>query len=107
MKNGLKRTKHKETVSEDDIHQWLQGADLSKLAKKSKFHRASFPRLQPTHWDKLYENFQKSKPISLRLPVVVLDKLKQISLQKGLGYQALIRSWITERISETTLSKVA
>lgn len=58
----------------------------------------TFPHLRPTNWEKLYEEFQKSRPISIRLPIRVLDKLKQLALQKGIGYQALIRMWVTEKI---------
>lgn len=97
MKTGL--TKHKkEDFSEDDIHQWLQGADLSRLSPKPKFKAVTFPNLKPTQWNKVYEDFQRSKPISIRLPVQVISKLKQVSLQKGIGYQALIRMWLTEKL---------
>ena len=61
-------------------------------------HLSKFPHLKPTNWDDLYDDFQKSKPISIRLPVRVIDKLKQVSLQKGIGYQALIRMWLTEKL---------
>ncbi len=94
--------KHKKTIknSEEEVHRWLRGADLGKLLPKLKFQRTSFPNLQPTNWDKLYNDFQKSKPISIRLPIRVLDQLKQVSLQKGLGYQALIRMWVTEKLQK-------
>lgn len=67
MSTGLARhnRKTKKTdVSEEKIHRWLQGADLSRLSHKLKFKRTTFPHLQPTQWDKLYEDFQKSKPKS-------------------------------------------
>lgn len=86
------------SISEEDIHQWLRGADLGKLALRSRFKKTTFPHLRPTNWEKLYEEFQKSRPISIRLPIRVLDKLKQLALQKGIGYQALIRMWVTEKI---------
>ena|SRR3989338_4499431 len=101
MKTGSRRSEVKKKYSESEIHRWLQGADLSKLAVSHRFQRVSFPNLKPTDWDKLYEDFQRSKPISIRLPVRVIDKLKQLALQKGIGYQALIRMWVTEKIQTT------
>lgn len=98
MKRTLKRTRKKEPSSEEAIDRWLQGADLTRLSSKVKFQRTSFPRLHPTNWDKLYEEFQQSRPISIRLPIQVLDKLKQVSLQKGIAYQSLIRLWLTEKL---------
>lgn len=98
MKSGSTKTKKNRDYSETDIHKWLKGTDLSRLAPRLKFQRASFPYLRPTDWNKLYDDFQKSKPISIRLPVRVIDKLKQVSLQKGIGYQALIRMWLTEKL---------
>ena len=98
MKTGSTKPKGKENDSEAGIHRWLQGADLARLSPKLKFQRVSFPNLKPTNWDKLYDDFQRSRPISIRLPVRVIDKLKQVSLQKGIGYQALIRMWLTEKL---------
>ena len=96
MKTGS--TKSRKDYSEGDVHQWLQGADLGPLAKKMKFKQASFSRLKPTDWNKLYQDFQKSKPISIRLPIRLIDKLKQVSLQTGIAYQSLIRMWVTKNL---------
>ncbi len=98
MRNTLKMSRKKKGFSEEKIDQWLQGVDLATLSPKIKLQRASFPNLKPTNWNKLYEDFQKSRPISIRLPIYVLDKLKQVSLQKGIGYQTLIRLWVTEKL---------
>ena len=98
MKTGSMKSKEKKDHSEAEVHQWLQGADLSRLAPKLKFQPTSFPNLKPTNWGKLYDDFQRSRPISIRLPIRVIDKLKQVSLQKGIGYQALIRLWLTEKL---------
>lgn len=98
MKAGSKKTRLRRDFSEKEVDRWLKGADLTRLSPKLRFRRVSFPRLKPTNWEKLYEDFQRSKPISIRLPVRVIEKLKQVSLQKGIGYQALIRLWVTERL---------
>lgn len=96
MKTGSRKTKQDE--SEAGIDRWLKGADLARLSPKLKFQRASFTHLKPTDWGRLYEDFQRSKPISIRLPVRIIDKLKQVSLQKGIAYQTLIRLWVTEKL---------
>lgn len=98
MKTGSEGRKKKRDYTEAELHRWLQGTDLARLSPRLRFKPASFVHLQPTSWDRLYENFQKSKPISIRLPVRVIHKLKQLSLQKGIGYQALIRMWLTEKL---------
>ncbi len=98
MKHGS-NNKNKSVLDNEEaqIDQWLEGADLSKLSKK-KFKRVQFSNLQPTNWDKLYDDFQKTKPINIRLPIRLIAKLKQVSLQKGLAYQSLIRLWLTEKL---------
>ncbi|GEM_PF-323839 len=98
MSHGLKKNRLKKSVSEEEIDRWLKGVNLSNLSSKFKFQRSHFPNLRPTNWDKLYQKFQKSRPISIRLPGQILDKLKQVSLSKGIGYQSLIRVWITEKL---------
>jgi predicted DNA binding CopG/RHH family protein len=40
------------------------------------------------------------KQISLRLDPDVIDRLKAISGQKGIGYQTLIRMWVMERLAQ-------
>ncbi len=48
----------------------------------------------------LYEEFQKSKPINIRLPLRVINRLKQVAIEKGIAYQTLIRLWIVERLKD-------
>lgn len=99
MKTGSKKSKKtKQRDVEEDVHRWLNKVDLARLSTHIKFHRTAFPNLKPTDWDKLYDKFQKSKAISIRLPLHVIHKLKQLSLQKGIGYQTLIRMWLTEHL---------
>ena len=40
------------------------------------------------------------RQISLRLDPNVIDKLKAIATQKGVGYQTLIRMWVMERLAQ-------
>ncbi len=40
------------------------------------------------------------KQISLRMDPDVIDTLKGIAAQKGVGYQTLIRIWVMERLTQ-------
>lgn len=100
MKRGSRTHKKKTRVSEEQVHQWLQRTDVGRLASRSTFRRVVFPNLKPTKWDTLYEDFQKSRPISIRLPIRTIATLKRVSLQKGIGYQSLIRLWVTEKLDK-------
>lgn len=94
MKRGSKRKrKH---YSEAEMDEWLEKTDLSKL--KAKFRPAVFENIKPTDWDVLYEKMQESRPISIRLPIHFIHRLKQRALEKGIAYQTLIRLWIGEKL---------
>lgn len=97
MKTGSRKVRPPRPDAEE-IHRWLQRVDLSRLPSRTKFRKVTFPRLQFTDWNKFYREFQKSKPISIRLPIRVIEKLKQVALQKGLAYQSLIRMWVTDKL---------
>ncbi|OGQ05248.1 MAG: hypothetical protein A2W61_04315 [Deltaproteobacteria bacterium RIFCSPLOWO2_01_44_7] len=95
MKKNL-RKKKKQT--EQDIHEWLEKTDLRGV--KAKFRRQVFKNVKPTDWDGLYDEMQESRPISLRLPVYFIHRLKQRALEKGIAYQTLIRLWIGEKLKK-------
>jgi len=40
--------------------------------------------------------------ISLRLQPELIEQLKVLAKQKGIGYQTLIRMWLTERLDDET-----
>jgi len=40
--------------------------------------------------------------ISLRIDGDAIDRLKDISSRKGMGYQTLIRMWVMERLEQET-----
>jgi len=40
--------------------------------------------------------------ISLRLQPELIEQLKVLAKQKGIGYQTLIRMWLTERLEDET-----
>lgn len=47
-------------------------------------------------------SFQDARPpksqISLRIETETVQRLKQVARRKGIGYQTLIRMWVTERL---------
>ena len=93
MKRNLGK-KNKKT--EQEIHDWLEKTDLT--SANGKFQRTAFKNVKPTDWDDLYEKMQESRPISLRLPVYFIHRLKLKALEKGIAYQTLIRLWIGEKL---------
>ncbi|MBI4496409.1 MAG: hypothetical protein HY689_00700 [Chloroflexi bacterium] len=48
-------------------------------------------RIPPLH-------VQRTKPVNLRLPVAMIDALKQEAARRELPYQTLIRMWLKERL---------
>jgi hypothetical protein len=42
---------------------------------------------------------RRSKPVNLRLPVEMIDALKQEAARRALPYQTLIRMWLKERLN--------
>ncbi len=98
MKHGLQKKNKK--ISEASIDQWLHKADIGKIQGNAHFQKTSFLHIKPTDWNKLYEEFQKSKPINIRLPLRIINRLKQVAIEKGIAYQTLIRLWIVERLKE-------
>lgn len=92
----MKKSSKKKKATENEIHEWLEKGDLTKIG--AKFKKAAFKNILPTDWDALYEQMQESRPISLRLPVYFIHRLKQKALEKGIAYQTLIRLWIGEKL---------
>jgi predicted DNA binding CopG/RHH family protein len=42
------------------------------------------------------------RQISLRLDPSVIDQLKSLAVDKGIGYQTMIRMWVMERLRQET-----
>ncbi len=53
----------------------------------SKAQRIRFPNLKPS-----------TKPISLRLPVALLERIKAEANKRDVPYQSLIKVWLSEKI---------
>lgn len=101
--NRKKVVKSKRTFSESQIDRWLQETDLTKLDFQLK--PVSFKSLVKTDWGKFYEDQQKSVPVSIRLPVFFLTKIKQEAIQKGIPYQMLLKVWLAEKLNEEMKSE--
>jgi len=48
-------------------------------------------RIEPTH-------VRRTKPINLRLPIDMIDRLKTEGERRSVPYQTLIRMWLKERL---------
>lgn len=54
----------------------------------SKAQRVRFPNLKPS-----------TKPISLRLPVALLERIKTEANKRDVPYQSLIKVWLSEKVA--------
>lgn len=76
--------------SEDEEREFWQTHDSTKYIEWSKAKRGlKFPNLKLT-----------SRPITLRLPVSLIDRLKIEAHKMGVPYQALIKKLIFEGIAK-------
>ena len=84
MKKPLKIPKFK---NEDQERDFWANIELTDYFESSDFVRVSFPNLKPT-----------AKSISLRIPLYMLNDLKQKANAIDIPYQALIKKYISEGI---------
>ena len=84
MKKQLKIPKFK---NEDEERKFWWNLDLSEYFEPSDFHRVSFPNLKPT-----------TRPISIRLPISLLDRVKEKANELAIPYQALIKLYIKKGV---------
>ena len=52
----------------------------------AKSRRVVFPRLKPTR-----------RPVTVRVPTLVLDKIMAVANRRGSRYQSMINEWLAER----------
>ncbi len=62
--------------------------DLSDHFEPNDFEAVSFPNLKPT-----------TRPISIRIPVSVLNRFKERANETNVPYQSLIKEYIREGVS--------
>lgn len=85
MKKALKVPKFK---NEDEEREFWVNLDLTQYFDPSDFQRVSFPNLKPT-----------STPISLRLPNIYLNTVKEKANLMGMPYQSLLKRFIIEGLA--------
>ena len=63
--------------------------DATEFVDMKKSKKVMFPKLKPT-----------TKPVTLRLPVYLIDQLKAIAHKKDVPYQSLVKIILTEEVKE-------
>ncbi len=86
MKKELKLPKFK---NDDEERAFWNNIDLSDYYDPKDLKHASFPNLKPS-----------TKTISLRLPLSLLDNLKEIANRKDVPYQSLIKMILDEKVRQ-------
>lgn len=84
MKKPLKLPKFK---NENEERKFWNKTDLSDYFEASDFERVSFPNLKPT-----------SRPISIRLPEYLLNRVKEKANEINVPYQSLIKEYIKKGV---------
>lgn len=80
MKKKLKLPKFK---NEDEEREFWSKIDLSEYYEAKDLERVSFPNLKPT-----------TRPISIRIPVYLLNRVKEKANEINVPYQSLIKDYI-------------
>ncbi|MEK7521696.1 MAG: BrnA antitoxin family protein [Patescibacteria group bacterium] len=85
MKKKLKLPKFR---NEDEEREFWSNLDLSEYYEPSDFVPVSFPNLKPT-----------TRPISIRLPNYMINRLKEKANAIDIPYQSLIKQYIQKGLS--------
>ena len=84
MKKPLKIPTFK---NEDEEREFWYNLDLSEYFEPSDFEPVSFPNLKPT-----------SRPISIRIPEYLLNRVKEKANAINVPYQSLIKMYIQKGV---------
>lgn len=84
MKKKLKVPKFK---NEDEEREFWWNLDLSEYFEPDDFVPVSFPNLKPT-----------TRPISIRIPEYLLNRVKEEANELNIPYQALIKQYIQKGV---------
>jgi predicted DNA binding CopG/RHH family protein len=79
-----------EFANEAEERDFWEATDSTEYVEWSKAKKAIFPNLKPT-----------TRSISLRLPVSLLDAIKNAANKQDVPYQSLIKMWLNEKLGET------
>lgn len=81
--------------SEDEVSKFWANHDSTDYVDWSKGKKAIFPNLRPT-----------SKPISIRFPVSLLNRIKYLANIRDIPYQVLIKIFVNKELEkELKISK--
>lgn len=86
MKKALQIPKFK---NQDEEFEFFSQLDLSDYFEVSDVREVSFPNLKPT-----------SQSISIRLPVFLLNQIKEKANSMGVPYQSFIKTQLSQMISK-------
>ncbi len=78
---------------------WLQKADLTQYFTGNDFERVRFEKLEKKLVEESYQLAQKSQPVTLRLPVSLIQRLKWLAMRKGMAYQTMARLLLHEKVN--------
>lgn len=87
MKKQLRIPKFKD---EDEERNFWSKIDLSDYFEPRDFQRVFFPNLKPTR-----------RPVSIRIPEYILNRLKEKANEINIPYQSLIKTYIKKGLLET------
>ena len=87
MKKGLKKIPY--FKNEDEEMEFWSTHDSTEYIDWSKAKRVIFPNLKPT-----------SKPVPIRFPLSLFERLKFLANKKDMAYQTLIKLFLTERVEK-------
>ena len=76
-------------ATEAEEREFWETHDSTEYLDWSKAIRVRFPNLKPS-----------SSPISLRLPLPLLEQIKVAANKRDVPYQSLIKVWLAERVAQ-------
>ena len=79
--------KRRRFTSEDEEREFWSAQDSTELVDWSAAERLTLPNLKPS-----------VKTISLRLPSLMLEEIKQLAHKRDVPYQSLIKLFLAERV---------
>ncbi len=85
MKKKLNIPKFK---NEDEEREFWANLDVSKYFEPEDFEKVSYPNLKPT-----------SRPVSIRIPVYMLNRVKERANETNIPYQSLIKEYIRKGVA--------
>ncbi|MBU4210147.1 BrnA antitoxin family protein [Patescibacteria group bacterium] len=84
MKKQLKLPKFK---NEDQERKFWSKINLADYFDADDFEKVSFPNLKPT-----------SRPISIRIPEYILNRIKEKANEINIPYQSLIKGYLSQAV---------